>query len=53
MKTDILQRRKENHWRLVEVKSTADLKDHHVEDVAIQQYVLSGTGVKLASVWLV
>src|SRR5713226_8267761 len=29
VKTDILQRRKENHWRLVEVKSTADLKDHH------------------------
>ena len=52
VKTDILQRRKENHWRLVEVKSTADLKDHHLEDVAIQSYVLSGSGLKLASVWL-
>jgi len=47
-----LQRRKKNHWRLVEVKSTADLKDHHVEDVAIQQYVLAGSGVKLLSIWL-
>jgi hypothetical protein len=36
VKTDILQRRKENHWRLVEVESTADLKDYHLEDVAIQ-----------------
>jgi predicted RecB family nuclease len=52
VKTDILQRRKENHWRLVEVKSTADLKDHHCEDVAIQSYVLSHCGLKLASAWL-
>ena len=52
VKTDILQRRKENHWRLVEVKSTSDLKNHHSEDVAIQSYVLSHSGLKLASVWL-
>lgn len=52
VKTDILQRRKENLWRLVEVKSTTDLKDHHSEDVAIQSYVLSLSGLKLASVWL-
>jgi len=52
VKTDILQRRNENHWRLVEVKSTADLKEHHLEDVAIQSYVLSRSGLKLASVWL-
>src|SRR5437667_9175527 len=52
VKTDILQRRKEDHWRLVEVKSTADLKDHHLEDVAIQNYVVSHCGVNLASVWL-
>src|SRR5207237_10287611 len=52
VKTDILQGRKENLWRLVEVKSTADLKDDHAEDVAIQSYVLSHSGLKLASVWL-
>jgi Domain of unknown function(DUF2779) len=52
VKTDILQRREENRWRLVEVKSTADLKDHHSEDLAIQSYVLSHSGLKLASVWL-
>jgi hypothetical protein len=45
VKTDILQRRKANHWRLVEVKSTVDLKDQHSEDVAIQSYVLSGSGL--------
>jgi len=52
VKTDFLQRRKENRWRLVEVKSIADLKNHHLEDVAIQSYVLSGSGLKLASIWL-
>ena len=52
VKADILQRRKEDHWRLVEVKSTADLKEHHLEDVAIQSYVLSHSDLKLASVWL-
>lgn len=52
VKTDILQRRNEHRWRLIEVKSTANLKDHHLEDVAIQSHVLSGSGLKLASVWL-
>lgn len=52
VKVDILQRRNDNHWRLIEVKSTADLKEHHLEDVAIQSYVLSRSGVTLASVWL-
>ena len=52
VKTDILQRRKENRWRLVEVKSTSDLKEHHLEDVAIQSHVLSHSGLDLASVWL-
>jgi hypothetical protein len=52
VKTDILQRLNENRWRLVEVKSTSDLKEHHLEDVAIQSHVLSHSGLDLASVWL-
>jgi predicted RecB family nuclease len=52
IKADILQRRKENRWRLIEVKSTSDLKDQHLEDVAIQSHVLSHAGLDLASVWL-
>jgi len=52
VRVDILQRRKENHWRLVEVKSTTDLKEHHLEDVAIQSYVVSHSGLELGSVWL-
>jgi len=52
VRTDVLQRRKGNLWRLVEVKSASDLKDHYVQDVAIQSHVLSCSGLKLASVWL-
>src|SRR5690349_10631233 len=33
VKTDVLVRRKENVWRLVEVKSTTDMKDHHAQDL--------------------
>jgi len=52
VKTDIMQRRRDNRWRLIEVKSTADLKDHHLEDVAIQARVVSRSGLDLASVCL-
>ena len=53
VRVDVLQRREENLWRLLEVKSASDLKDHYVQDVAIQSYVLSRSGLKLASSWLV
>jgi predicted RecB family nuclease len=51
VKTDIL-RRKEKRWRLMEVKSTTDLKEHHAEDVAMQSYAVSRSGVNLGSLWL-
>lgn len=53
VRADVLQRRGENLWRLLEVKSASDLKEHYVQDVAIQSYVLSRSGLKLASSWLV
>jgi len=37
---------------LLKWKSTSDLKDEHLEDVAIQSHVLSHAGLDLASVWL-
>jgi hypothetical protein len=51
VKTDIL-RRKENRWRLVEVKSTTDLREHHTEDIAIQSYAVFHSGLDLGSAWL-
>jgi predicted RecB family nuclease len=52
VRVDILQRRKGNRWRLIEVKSTADLKEQHLDDVAIQYRVLSRSRVDVASACL-
>jgi Domain of unknown function(DUF2779) len=49
VRVDILHRRRDGRWRLIEVKSTTALKDHHVEDVAIQQRVVRRSGIDLAS----
>lgn len=52
VKVDILHRRRDGRWRLIEVKSTTDAKDHHLEDVAIQYRVVSRYGLDVASVCL-
>ena len=52
VKVDILHRRGDGRWRLIEVKSTTDVKDHHFEDVAIQCRVVSRSGVDVASACL-
>jgi len=49
VRVDVLQRCKDERWRLIEVKSTTDVKDHHLEDVAIQHRVVSRSGVDLAA----
>ena len=36
-------------WHLIEVKSSSTLKDYHVEDVAIQSWVLRQAGLPLAA----
>ena len=49
VRVDMLHRRKDGRWRLIEVKSTTDVKDHHLEDVAIQHRVVTRSGVDLAA----
>jgi Domain of unknown function(DUF2779) len=49
VRVDILQRRRDGRWRLLEVKSTTDLKEHHLDDVAIQARVVSRSGLDLAA----
>ena len=39
-------------WRIIEVKSSTRIKDVHVDDLAIQTYVLGGAGLGLAGSWL-
>lgn len=52
VKVDILHRRRDGRWRLIEVKSTTDVRDHHLEDVAIQHRVVSRSGLSVASTCL-
>jgi hypothetical protein len=49
VRVDVLHRRKDERWRLIEVKSTTEVKDHHLEDVAIQHWVVARSGLYLAA----
>jgi predicted RecB family nuclease len=49
VRVDILHRRRDGRWRLIEVKSSTDVKEHHVGDVAIQHRVVTRSGVDLAA----
>jgi len=50
VRVDVLQRRRDHRWRLVEVKSTTSLKEEHLDDVGIQSRVVSRSALALASV---
>jgi len=49
VRVDILQRGQAGGWRLIEVKSSTQVKDEHLPDLAIQHYVVSGCGVRIES----
>ena len=48
VRVDVLERRAEG-WALREVKSSSRVKDHHLDDVALQVHVLAGSGVFVRS----
>jgi predicted RecB family nuclease len=41
VRVDVLQRRPRNRWRLIEVKSSVEMKPHYMHDVAIQYHLLT------------
>jgi predicted RecB family nuclease len=45
IRADILERLPGGGWRLAEVKSTPRVKPEHLHDLAIQAYVIAGSGV--------
>jgi hypothetical protein len=49
VRVDISQRRRDGRWRLIEVKSTTDVRDRHIEDVGIQYRVVRRSGMDLVS----
>lgn len=47
VRVDILARNPEGDWDLFEVKSTTEVEETHLQDAAIQRYVLAGAGFKV------
>ncbi len=52
VKADIL-RMGPGGWEIYEVKSSASMKDYHVPDVAVQYYVLAGSGLGVSRAFIV
>lgn len=49
IRVDVLERLENGAWGLREVKSSSGLKDHYLDDIALQTYVLRGAGVTISS----
>jgi predicted RecB family nuclease len=49
VRVDILQREPGGRWRLIEVKSSVEPKEHYIYDLAIQRHVLAGCGLDISS----
>ena len=52
IRVDILNRNDESGFDLIEVKSSTRLRPEHVADVAIQLYVVEGSGVPVRSAYV-
>jgi Domain of unknown function(DUF2779) len=52
IRVDVLERLAAGTWGLREVKSSSGLKDHYLDDIALQTYVLRGAGVEISSIEL-
>jgi predicted RecB family nuclease len=49
VRVDLLHRRRDGRWRLIEVKSTTEVKEHHLDDLGIQYRVVSRSGLDVGS----
>ena len=48
---DVLQK-DSNSWRIIEVKASTSVKEQHLQDLAIQKYVLTGCGLSVSETQL-
>jgi predicted RecB family nuclease len=53
IRVDALERLSDGRWRLNEVKSSTRIKNEHLEELALQTYVIAGNGLELADAYLV
>jgi hypothetical protein len=52
IRVDVLERLADGTWGLREMKSSGGLKDHYLDDIALQVYVLRGACVAVSSIEL-
>ncbi|WP_353673657.1 DUF2779 domain-containing protein [Synechocystis sp. LKSZ1] len=45
VRCDVLRKLPTGHWEIIEVKSSTKVKEEHIPDLALQQYVLEGLGL--------
>jgi hypothetical protein len=53
IRVDALERLRDGRWRLNEVKSSTRIKNEHLEELALQSYVIAASGLELADAHLV
>ncbi len=44
---DIIKRNEDDSWDIIEVKSATRVKDEYIPDLAVQRYVLEGSGLRI------
>lgn len=49
VRVDVLHRRRDGRWRLIEVKSSTSVKEERLDDVGIQYRVVSRHGLDVGS----
>jgi hypothetical protein len=52
VRVDILKRQPDGSWGFIEVKSSTGLKDHYLDDIALQVHVLLSLGIAISSIEL-
>jgi hypothetical protein len=52
IRVDVMERLASGAWGLREVKSSSGLKDHYLDDIALQALVLRGAGITVSSIEL-
>ncbi|MGH7799866.1 MAG: DUF2779 domain-containing protein [Thermodesulfobacteriota bacterium] len=49
---DIIRKNKDESWDIIEVKSATSIKDEYITDLAVQRYILEGSGLKINKTWI-
>lgn len=52
VRIDVLRRNDDDSWDIIEVKSSSNVREEHISDLAIQRHVAESAGLKVRKLWL-